>query len=89
MNASFTYIFKHQYYKNVIAAYNEAMTKYSNAYKIWLEHEGLQDADNFGFKETVASNLPEIKRINTWIQTSTTILNTKRKAIIWFFKERG
>lgn len=89
MNASFTYIFKHQYYKDVIAAYDEAMTKYSNAYKIWLEHEGLQDADNFGFKETVASNLPEIKRINTWIQTSTTILNTKRKAIIWFFNERG
>lgn len=89
MNAFFTYIFKHQYYKNVIATYNEAITKYSNAYKIWLEHEGLQEADNFGFKKTVASNLPEIKRISTWIQTSTTILNTKRKALLWFFNERG
>lgn len=89
MNAFFTYILKHQYYKNVIAAYDKAITKYSNAYKIWLEHEGLQDADNFGFKETVTLNLPEIKRINTWIQTSTTILNTKRKALIWFFNERG
>lgn len=89
MNAFFTYIFKHQYYKNVIAAYNEAITNYSNAYKIWLEHEGLQDADNFGFKKTVASNLPEIKRINTWIQISKTIQNTKRKALLWFFNEKG
>lgn len=89
MNAFFTYIFKHQYYKNVIAAYNEAITKYSHAYKIWLEHEGAQEVDNFGFQETVASNLQEIKRINTWIQTSTTILNTKRKALLWFFNEKG
>lgn len=89
MNAFFTYIFKHKYYKNVIATYNEAITKYSNAYKIWLEHEGLQDADNFGFKKTVTSNLPEIKRISTWIQTSTTIQNTKRKALLWFFNEKG
>ena len=89
MNAFFTYIFKHKYYKNVIATYNEAITKYSNAYKIWLEHEGLQDADNFSFKKTVASNLTEIKRISTWIQTSTTIQNTKRKALLWFFNEKG
>lgn len=89
MNAFFTYIFKHKYYKNVIATYNEAITKYSNAYIIWLEHEGLQVADNFGFKKTVASNLPEIKRISTWIQTSTTIQNTKRKALLWFFNEKG
>lgn len=89
MNAFFTYIFKHQYYKNVIAAYNEAITKYSHAYQIWLEHEGAQEVDNFGFQETVASNLQEIKRINTWTQTSTTILNTKKKALLWFFNEKG
>lgn len=89
MNIIFAYIFKHQYYKKVVAAYNEAITKYSNAYTIWLEHEGLQDVDNFGFKEAVASNLPEIKRINTWIQTSTTILNTREKALLWFFNEKG
>lgn len=89
MNAFFTYILKHQYYKNVIAAYDKAITKYSNAYKIWLEHERLQDADNFGFKETVTLNLSEIKRIDAWIQTSTTILNTKRKALLWFFNEKG
>ena len=40
--------------------------------------EGAKEVDNFGFKETVASNLQEIKRINTWIQISTTILNTKK-----------
>lgn len=78
MSAFFTYIFKHQHYKDVIADYNEAITKYSHAYKIWLEHEGAKEVDNFGFKETVASNLQEIKRINTWIQISTTILNTKK-----------
>lgn len=88
MNAFFTYVFKHQHYKVVIADYNEAITKYSHAYKIWLEHEGLQEVGNFGFQETVASNLKEIKRINTWIQTSTTILNTKRKALLWFFNEK-
>lgn len=89
MSAFFTYIFKHQHYKDVIADYNEAITKYSHAYKIWLEHEGAKEVDNFGFKETVASNLQEIKRINTWIQISTTILNTKRKALLWFFNEKG
>lgn len=89
MNAFFTYIFKHQYYKKVIADHNEAITKYSHAYKIWLEHEGVQEFGNFGFQETVASNLQEIKRINTWIQISTTILNTKRKALHWFFNEKG
>lgn len=89
MNIFFAYIFKHQFYKKVIAAYNEAITKYSDAYKIWLEHEGVQDADSFCFKETVASNLPEIKSISSWIQISTAILNTKRKALLWFFNERG
>lgn len=89
MSAFFTYIFKHQHYKDVITDYNEAITKYSHAYKIWLEHEGAKEVDNFGFKETVASNLQEIKRINTWIQISTTILNTKRKALLWFFNEKG
>lgn len=89
MNAFLTYIFKHQYYNKVVADYNEVITKYSHAYKIWLEHEGAQEFGNFGFQEIVASNLQEIKRINTWIQTSTTILNTKRKALLWFFNEKG
>lgn len=89
MNAVLTYIFKNQYYKNVIAAYNEAITKFPHAYKIWMEHERLQEADNFGYKVTVATNLPEIKKINTWIQISTTILTTREKALLWFFNERG
>lgn len=89
MNAVLTYIFKNQYYKNVIAAYNEAITKFSHAYKIWMEHERLQEADNFGYKVTVATNLPEIKKINTWIQISTTILTRKGKALLWFFNEKG
>lgn len=89
MNAVLTYIFKNQYYKSVIAAYNEAITKFPHAYKIWLGHEGLQEADNFGYKVTVATNLPEIQKINTWIQISTTILTTREKALLWFFNERG
>lgn len=89
MNAVLTYIFKNQYYKNVIAAYNEAITKFPHAYKIWMEHERLQEADNFGYKVTVATNLQEIKKINTWIQISTTILTTREKALLWFFNERG
>lgn len=89
MNAFLTYIFKNQYYKNVIAAYNEAITKFPHAYKIWLGHEGLQEADNFGYKVAVATNLPEIQKINTWIQISTTILTTREKALLWFFNERG
>lgn len=89
MNAVLTYIFKHKHYNNIIAAYNEAITNFSHAYKIWLEHEGLQDSDDFGFKEIVAKNLLEIKTINTWLNTSTNIRNTKREALIWFFNEKG
>lgn len=89
MNAVLTYIFKNQYYKNVIAAYNEAIAKFPHAYKIWMEHERLQEADNFGYKVTVATNLPEIKKINTWIQISTTIQTRKGKALLWFFNEKG
>lgn len=89
MNAVFTYIFKHQHYNNIIAAYNEIITKFPYAYKIWLEHEGIQVDGNFIFKEIVAANLAKIKEIDTWIQISTIILNTKRKALLWFFNEKG
>lgn len=89
MNAIFTYLFKHQHYKNVIATYNEVMTKYSDAYKIWEEHEGKQYTDTFASKETIVANIQEIQSLHSWIKTATRIRNTQERALLWFFTERG
>ncbi len=59
MNALYTYIFKHNRYKEVIALSDEAVTKYGNAYKVWAEHQKFVSRDTFQDKEVIANHLSE------------------------------
>lgn len=85
MNAFFTYVFKHKHYKDVIASYNEAVTNYSGAYRIWAEHRGFQIADSFEDKCIVAAALSKIKDVDSWIKKYYKIQHKYQDGILWFF----
>ena len=51
MNALYTYIFKHNRYKEVIALSDEAVTKYGNAIKFGLNIRNLFQGTPFKTKK--------------------------------------
>lgn len=88
MNAFFTYIFKHKYYKEVMALYNDVVTHYSVAYRIWAEYRGFKTLSCFEDKCAIAMAFSEIKTINSWINEYEEI-KCKKDGLRWFFIEKG
>ena len=89
MNAFFTYIFKHKHYKEVIAIYEQATTKYIDAFKIWCEKVGLNEYESYSSKEFISSSFEKIKEVSKWLGTYNRIKNTQRAALLWIFQEKG
>lgn len=89
MNVLFSYIFNHKHYKEVMAIYNQATTKYIDAFKIWCEKVGLKNYASFSSKEFISSNIDKIKEINKWIEAYNLIKNSQKAALLWIFQEKG
>lgn len=89
MNAFFTYIFKHKHYKEVIAIFEQATTKYIDAFKIWCEKVGLNEYESYSSKEFISSSFEKIKEVSKWLGTYNRIKNTQREALLWIFQEKG
>jgi predicted amidophosphoribosyltransferase len=89
MNALYTYIFKHNRYKEVIALSDEAVTKYGNAYKVWAEHQKFVSRDTFQDKEVIANHLSDIQKIDGWIKKCAKLKSSKLDGMLWLFREKG
>ncbi|MFG6426810.1 MAG: hypothetical protein K1W14_10465 [Muribaculaceae bacterium] len=89
MNAVLTYIFKRKLYKEVVAKYKTATTKYLLAYNLWASHHSYHPNDSFKWKSFVASNFSNIESIGSWILYYNSIKQINRDGILWLFQEKG
>ena len=89
MKSIFTYIFKNNYYNDVISKYDEIRQKYLEAYKIWSKYHSVSDNGKFETKEIIASAYSEIKQIDSWKCTYNYLERNMKEGLKWFSKEKS
>ena len=89
MKSIFTYIFKNNYYNDVISKYDEIRQKYLEAYKIWSKYHSVSDNGKFETKEIIASAYSEIKQVDSWKCTYNYLERNKKEGLKWFSKEKS
>ena len=82
MKSIFTYIFKNNYYNDVISKYDEIRQKYLEAYKIWSKYHSVSDNGKFETKEIIASAYSEIKQVDSWKCTYNYLERNKKEEML-------
>ena len=89
MKSIFTYIFKNNYYNDVISKYDEIKQKYLEAYKIWSSYHSVSDNGKFETKEIIANAYSDIKQVDSWKSTYNYLKRNKEEGLKWFSKEKS
>ncbi|MBD5231849.1 MAG: phosphoribosyltransferase [Bacteroidales bacterium] len=88
MSAFIDFFFKHKFYNNVLATYEQAVTQYAKAFDIWNQHFGLINSDSYSDKKKVFTHFAEIINVNNWVSFSDRYLRTNKEAIVWLFYDK-
>lgn len=89
MKSIFTYIFKNNYYNDVISKYEEIKQKYLEAYKIWSSYHSVSDNGKFETKEIIANAYSDIKQVDSWKSTYNYLKRNREEGLKWFSKEKS
>lgn len=89
MKSIFTFIFKNNYYNDVIYKYDEIKQKYLEAYKIWSSYHSVSDNGKFETKEIIANAYSDIKQVDSWKSTYSYLKRNKEEGLKWFSKEKS
>lgn len=89
MKAYIAFFFHHRHYSDVMSKYKTAFSEHKEAVEVCSQYYSYPQDDSFETKEKIASILPEIKEVSSWISTYRSTKFYKTEGLRWFFNERG
>lgn len=79
------YIFRHEYYQNVNATYDNIISKYTEAFNLWLKEQSLYKSDSYDFKVLVYENTSNIQDIARCISYAAMAIRKSRISVEWLY----
>lgn len=89
MSAILDYLFKPSHYQEVTSTFHELSVQQEAAFNQWKSEQHVTINGEYKSKVYVYEHRAEIHDLDSWMRTTQRLMNTSKKAVEWFFYDKG